>query len=82
MVGTAAAIANAISHATGKRVRDIDAAAQIRLFRKLKLTKCARAERRAGLFCVRAEEHLSFLCHAAIAGLVGRNRLIAPLREV
>jgi hypothetical protein len=58
--------------------RDIDAAAQIRLFRKLKLTKCARTERRAGLFCVRAEKHLSS-CHAAIAGVVGRNRFIAPL---
>ena len=29
---------------------DVDSAAQIRLFRKLKLTKCARAKRRAGHF--------------------------------
>jgi ribosomal protein L39E len=36
--------------------KSVDAAVQIRLFGKLKLAKCARAERRPGFFCVRAEE--------------------------
>jgi len=38
----------------------IDAAAQIRLFGKLKLAKCARAERRPGHFYVRAAKRLFF----------------------
>jgi hypothetical protein len=38
----------------------LDAVVGIRLFGKLKLTKCARAERRAGHFYVRAEKRLFF----------------------
>jgi hypothetical protein len=41
----------------------LDAAAQIRLFGKLKLARCARAGRRAGHFYVRAEESLLIRCY-------------------
>jgi hypothetical protein len=36
----------------GRNHYGVDTTLQIRLFRKLKLTKCARAGDRAGLFCV------------------------------
>jgi hypothetical protein len=43
--------------------KSVDAGMQIRLFGKLKLAKCARAERRPGFFCVSAEERLFFHCY-------------------
>jgi hypothetical protein len=42
-------------------MRRLDSAAQISAFGKLKLRDCARAEWRAGFFCVRAEESLLFV---------------------
>jgi hypothetical protein len=49
------------SNNSAKRRMALDAVARIRLFGKLKLTKCARAERRPGHFCVRAEERFFFV---------------------
>jgi len=43
--------------------KSVDAGMQIRLFGKLKLAKCARAERRPGHFYVHAEERLFFHCY-------------------
>jgi len=54
----------------------LDAAVRIRLFGKLKLTQCARAERRAGHFYVRAEERLIFRCY-----LQGNKRGLHPCGE-
>jgi hypothetical protein len=50
---------NPDSEPAGQRLA-LDPAVQIRLFEKLKLAKCARAERRPGLFYFRAEERLFF----------------------
>jgi hypothetical protein len=50
----------------------LDAIAQIRLFVKLKLAKCARAEMRPGFFCVGAKERVFFFL--LFAGTTGRGR--------
>jgi hypothetical protein len=72
----------------------LDAAVRIRLFGKLKFTKCARAERRPGHFCVRAEERLFFRCYlqvnkrrfgarsAALRSCKRLSRYAQPLRQL
>jgi hypothetical protein len=58
---------------SGRKILLVAAAAQIRLFEKLKLAKCARAETRPGLFCVWAEERLFFVL--LFTGITGWSAL-------
>jgi hypothetical protein len=57
-----APVQSAFSSQSARRVAALDPAAQIRLFEKLKLARCARIERRPGFFVSTPKSACSFSC--------------------